>query len=428
MAQGRARHLLLPLLLGIVAALVVARMTLLTPAFTDYENEAEPAFDALRAGHLGGFLGALPAYGGSLILRAPFALAPTLWGGGTLAVFRAASLPCLAAAVAFGLVLWSGLAGPHRRATLGAWLALALVVANPVALPAFETGHPEELLGALLCAAAVVAGLRDRPLACGLLLGLALANKPWGLLAVVPAMIALRSGRPRALAVAGGVAAVVLAPMLLHGGPGVTSAHHVATSSGGIFQPWQLWWFTGHHGDVVHGVYGVKVGYRTGPVWITQIAHPLVVAMPLVVSVVFWALRGAGARRDALLLLALVFLLRCVLDPWDTTYYHLPMLMALVAHEAVVRRRAPVAALAVTAAVYGSIVVAGSLAPDVQAVLYLAWSLPLVAALAVRLLAPARFAALTAPLSGGLTRHLPALAELVRPAAPLGAGPTKIQL
>lgn len=412
MAHGRARHLL-PLLLGVVAALVVARLTLLTPAFSDYELEAEPAFDALRAGHVGGFLGALPAYGGSLILRAPFALAPTLWGGGSLAVFRAVSVPCLAAAVAFGMVLWSGLAGPHRRATLGAWLALALVVANPVALSTFETGHPEELLGAVLCAAAVIAGLRGRPVASGLLLGLALANKPWALLAVVPVMLALSAGRLRALAVAGGVAAVVLAPMLLHGGVAVTGA--AATDSSQIFQPWQLWWFTGHHGEVVHGLYGIKDDYRTGPGWIARVGHPLVVVVPLVGSIVFWRVRGAGARRDALLLLALVFLLRCVLDPWDVVYYHLPMLMALVAHEAVVRRRAPVATLAVSAAVYGSIVVAGSLSPDVQAALYLAWSLPLGTVLLARLLAPARFAAFTAPLSGGVRRHLPALAAMVQP-------------
>ena len=38
-------------------------------------------------------------------MRAPFAMLPDLWGGGELAVFRAAAVPCLVAGVALGLVL-----------------------------------------------------------------------------------------------------------------------------------------------------------------------------------------------------------------------------------------------------------------------------------------------------------------------------------
>src|SRR3954453_1569521 len=74
-------------------------------AFPDYAREAAPAYLALAHGHVGSFLSLSPAYGGSLILRAPAAMLPLLWGGGGLAVFRAAAVPCALAAVALGLVL-----------------------------------------------------------------------------------------------------------------------------------------------------------------------------------------------------------------------------------------------------------------------------------------------------------------------------------
>jgi len=67
-------------------------------AWSDYETEARPAFGALTHGHVLEFLRLAPAYGGSLVERAPFALLPGLWGGGELAVYRMVALPCLLAA------------------------------------------------------------------------------------------------------------------------------------------------------------------------------------------------------------------------------------------------------------------------------------------------------------------------------------------
>ena len=73
-------------------------------AWTDYETEVQPAFDALVHGHMLEFLRLAPTYGGSLVERAPFALLPGLWGGGELAVYRMVALPCLLAAAALGSV------------------------------------------------------------------------------------------------------------------------------------------------------------------------------------------------------------------------------------------------------------------------------------------------------------------------------------
>ena len=91
-----------------------------------------------------------------------------------------------------------------------------------------------------------------------------------------------------------------------------------------------------------------------------------------------------------MLLLALLFVLRCVLDPWNNDYYALPAIIALVAWEATSFDRPPVLALALTMATWATwewVVPAAT--PDVESLVYLAWSLPLVGLLGWRLYAPA---------------------------------------
>jgi hypothetical protein len=413
---ARPGTLLLAILVALGSLTLMAASTLLTVAFTDYEAEALPSVDALLSGDLGGFFAHLPAYGGSLILRAPAALLAHGAGGGDLAVYRALAAPCLLAGAIFGVLLWSRLTG--RASAVAAWIALAVVVANPVLLPALDTGHPEEYLGAILCAAGVIAALADRPVLTGLLLGAAGANKAWAILAVPPALLALQHGRARFLAVAGAVCAAVLAPAVLHGTQAVGSANDVAQQSGTIFQPWQWTWFLGDHGQLVQGLYGDKPGYRTAPGWLTSVGHLPVIAVPLALAAVTW-LRGAG-REQALLLLAFCFLLRCVIDPWDTAYYHLPFLMALAAHEVVARGRAPVATLLASLAVYGSTVVTRAWNVDLQAALYLLWSVPAVTGCALALFAPGRWAALTAGAAARAQTALPSLSRL------LGAQPMTV--
>jgi hypothetical protein len=99
---------------------------------------------------------------------------------------------------------------------------------------------------------------------------------------------------------------------------------------------------------------------------------------------------GTIRERDALLLLALVMLARCILDNWDVMYYLLPFVFALLAWE--IRgpaRRPPVLALSSTVLAWISFQWLPSHAsPDVQAAFFLAWSLPLAVGLAVALYAP----------------------------------------
>ena len=274
------------------ASAAMAWLALYGFAWNDYDNEARPAFDALVHGHAIEFLRLAPAYGGSLIERAPFALIPRLWGGGELAVYRMVALPCLLAAAVLGVWLVNRMR-TERRPTLARAVTLGVCVANPLTLRALELGHPEELLGACLCVAAVLLASRERPVWAGVLLGLAIANKEWALLAVGPVLLALPPRRRLpCLASAGAVASAVLAPLALVASGGfVASARGIAAPPSTIFQPWQVWWFFGHHGALVHGLRSGAPLARLvaiGPTWVRAITHPLILAVGLGLTGALW--------------------------------------------------------------------------------------------------------------------------------------------
>ncbi len=380
---ARARENLLVAVLGLGAAVTVGWLTLYGFAWNDYDTEAAPAYAALVAGHLNRFLTLAPAYGGSLVLRAPFAALPALWGGGALAVYRLAATPCLLASVAFGVWLVARMRATGRG-RLARSVALFLCVANPLTLPALEVGHPEELLGAVLCVVAVLLAMADRPLWAGVVLGLAIANKEWAVLAAGPVVLALQHRRPAALAAAGAVTGIVLAPLLLaHASGFAASVGAVATQTGSIFQPWQLWWFLGSHGHVVYGLFGaIKPGYRTPPGWLGPFPHLLIGALVVPLTAVRMRMRRPRADGDALLLLALLLLLRCALDPWNTSYYALPFLFALLVWETRARAEPPVLTLAASFAAWAVMQwLPNHASADLQALAFAALAVPAIALL-----------------------------------------------
>ena len=270
---------------AIIGLLVVSGLGLFAPAFPgttfgDWGTEARPAVDALIAGHVGHFLSLAPVYGGSLILRAPFVMVTKLWHGGQFAIYRASAAPCLAASGVLGV--W--LAAQMRRrgsSTLACGTVLLLCVANPITVSALSWGHPEELLGAVLGTGAVLCALNDRPNWAAILLGLAIANKAWAVLAVGPMVVALPRARIRSLLLAGAVAGTVLAPLLIvAGGAFVGQARAVGAAASPIFQPWQIWWFFGSHGPGVAGSAGaITSAFRTPPGWLGGIGHVLPIAL-----------------------------------------------------------------------------------------------------------------------------------------------------
>jgi hypothetical protein len=362
---------------------------MLTPAFSDYELEAEPSLRALREGDVDGFLTLAPVYGGSLIIRSPFALLPNLWGGGDLALFRSMAIPCLLAAAILAVFLWRR--GRELGQSAGAcWIALLILTANPVTLRGLEIGHPEELLGGVLCVAAALAAAARRPLLAGVLLGFAVANKPWAVMAVVPLLAILPDRRPRMLAAAGATGLLVMLPLLL-GGNAVDTTTVIAREAGTIFQPWQIWWFLGDHGETVMGIYGPVRDHRSSPDWLAGQARPLVVLIVVAVSL---ALLPRVRRRgwpEGLLLLAFALQLRCLVDTWNISYYSVPFLIALVTWELHAFRRPPLLSLAATFLAWITMIWLPKYAhPDVQAFAYLVWSVPLTVVLGVRLIWPER--------------------------------------
>jgi hypothetical protein len=369
--------------------LVAAWLGLKGFAWSDYESESRPAFDALVHGHVLGFLRLAPAYGGSLVLRAPFALLPSLWGGGSLAVYRMVALPCLLALGALGV--WLAVQMRSRgQDRLAASVALALCVVNPVAVYALEFGHPEDLLCTALSIAAVACACGNRPVWSGALVGLALATKAWGLIALAPVLVALPAHRPRAAVAAALCAALVLAPLALaRPGDRLGSSGAAAAQTGTLFQPWQAWWWLGSSSKVVRSTSGqVRAGYRAAPAWVSRIAHPLIVLLAIPLSLL-WLRRRSSEPWDALGLLALLLLARCVLDPWDNVYYALPFLLALTAWEALARRRPPLLGLLATMMVPLTFnLVPSYLSPDGQSAFFLAWVLPLAAVLALAVYRP----------------------------------------
>jgi hypothetical protein len=356
--------------------------------WNDYETEVAPAYGALTAGHVWQFLTLAPGYGGSLELRAPFAFLPGLWGGGAIAVYQAVSIPCLIAAALLAVWLVARMrALGHSR--LARATALGLCVVNPVTLYALQYGHAEELLGAVLCVAAVLSAQRGHANWSGILLGLAIVNKQWALLAIGPVLVALPAHRWRAIAVAGTIAVCFYLPLLLpayigHGSPSGTAA--IANSSTTIFQPWQLWWFLGSHGHVVRGTFGVlKVGYRTPPAWLQNLPHPLIIASSVPVTL----LAARRGRREAMLLLAFLFAIRFALDSWDTVYYPLPFIFALLAWETLRRQRPPILSLTASVVVWLVFIVAPEhLSADAQSGAFLIVAVPTLIALGTALFAP----------------------------------------
>lgn len=363
-------------------------------AWSDYDNEAAGAYGALIDGDVGGFFSRVPAYGGSLVLRAPFAAAVAALGGGELAVYRAVSIPGLLAVAVLGVVLVRRM-GERGRSTGARALVLALCVVNPITIRALEIGHPEELLCAALAIGAVLAAIDGRAALSAVLLGLAIATKSWAVLAIGPVLLALPARRMLVLTGAGAVTLAVLAPIVLLGSEGATTLVKGASTTGHIFVPWQLFWFLGETGHVVIGGDGMPkpAGYRVPPGWLSPLTHPLIALLVVPLSLC-WARVHRGLPRfggeQVLLLLALLLLLRCVLDPWNVFYYELPFLLALLAWEALCRpARPPVLALAASAVVWLTFEKAPAwLSPDMQCVLFLAWALPLAAWLARMALRP----------------------------------------
>jgi hypothetical protein len=308
--------------------------------------DAEAAVTALSHGHVSDYLSA-PAMMGPLgtAIQAPFvALAST-----PLSQYQWACIPCLLAAAALGLYL-AEIARRRGAGLAGRLLVAVLPLLNPLTICAIQAGHPEEVLTAALAVGAVVVAARGHGLGAGLLLGLAIASKQWAAIAVLPALLVLPQGKLRCGAIALGLTAVLYLPGLIADPSAFNQVQSSAASAGGVASIWNIW-YPFANVDAVHLGGGLTGYVHRMPSGIGPLTHPLIVLAAILLPIGVCLRRGRFQLRgeEALALLALLVVIRCVLDPNDNIYYHLPLIPALVAWDALSHDRLPLRGLAAAA-------------------------------------------------------------------------------
>ena len=388
--------------LPVIAAAMLAAALVLAFGSTDpfwngdFIDEAWPAYVAFERDGMSGLLGATPAYSGFItIVGAPATLiVDAIWGGvnpaaeSIAAVFRLTALPGIVLLAVLGAVLGSE---ARRRGASPAVVVLvvALSAGSPIAYQALLYGHPEDLIAAAGSVLAVLAARDGRTALAGVLLAAAIATKQWAVLAVLPAMLAAPRGALKIGLIAGAGAAAVLVPLMFNAPEG---NHAPLLTSGSLFHPHAVWWPLGIPAPADFTAAGH--GELTAPAWLPPIPHPLIVLLALPLAALWWR-RADRDKDDALALLALLFLERCALDPWNLVYYHLPLVLALVAWEVRSGRRVPVLALATTLAVWLSFVTYDARTGYGPFLVYFAWALPLALYLGWTLYRPRAAARLT---------------------------------
>lgn len=362
-------------LVAVAAVAGLYHAALVQVIWVDFFTESASAVGRLMAGDLHGFLALAPAYGGSLVLGAPALALGGALGGLDLA-YRLDALGCIGAVAALALAL----AARQRRGgrpALGRWMLIVLLVASPAASWALKEGHPEELLAAAACIGGMVLVLRGRITSGAILLGLAVAFKQWAILALPLAFVSVPGHRLRLSLLAAGSAMLLWAPLLLGGGNRFVAASRGLAHAPYIFHTEQIWWTL--HLDYLRPL-GGPTATRFGPAPIALVAnysHPLIAVVAVLLAVAWWARRRQVQPADALLMLALVMLLRCLLDPWNVLYYQLPFLVALGAWEAVGGRRFPLFTLAASLLVWtGFRPVNVASSSNITNLFYVTWTVP----------------------------------------------------
>jgi hypothetical protein len=402
------RTLALGIALAVLAAALVA---LWSPSGMDYLapscvnsvcDDAGPSIDALSHGDLREFFAEQPPMGSfSLLLRTPPAVVSNLADGNDLVVYRSGVFICVLAAGLLAVFLAMSMIRRGRPWTIWALVAAAIVV-NPLTYQAAYWGHPEEVLAAALTVGALIASGRRRWLLGGLMLGAALATKQWAALAVVPALIAAPAGtRVRLALTASALAAALTVPMLAADPDRFQAAQEMVSSASSYTNTvtaTNLWWpFASKSTDEGIDGFGqtTTITQYSLPDDVGRVLHLGVIAVALALSLLYARRRGRGNPDDVLQLVALLFLLRCVLDPLTFSYHHVPFLIALISFEAL-RRPVPVlSAVAIGALLLMKEVVVPLGEPVLINAFYLAWTIPLAGAMALSLFAPRRYEALS---------------------------------
>jgi hypothetical protein len=337
----------------------------------DYPVEAGPVIDSLIHGRLGDFLGGRALMGPlSLVLRAPFAAVSLITGGGGQvdqydAAYRFGVFPCALFGGALGFTLFA-IAERLGRSPLVKYGALILCTINPLTVKALTYGHPEEIVGGALLVAAMLAAIYERALMASILLAAAIATKQWAILGIPAVLIVLPWEKVRRpLVVLAALGLLVLIPTVA-ADPGsfVRAYSHLLDVRTGNTLPTSVWWpFTPTIGDplgIVHHTPGL-IGLG---------AHPLIIALSVALPLALRKQVSRDVLTRGLPLLALVLLIRCMFDPVDNSYYHLPFYLALIGADVVAGSLAPT----LVAAGLFVLIIDLPTHPAAQAWIYIIWA------------------------------------------------------
>jgi DNA-binding XRE family transcriptional regulator len=326
-------------------AMLAAWLTTFAGPSADWKIDAQPAVEALAHGRVGEYLNADALMGPfATLLQAPFV---ALSGTSGEAAYPWAVFPCLLVAGFVGLYL-ARIASRRGAGRLTQALIAALVLLNPLTFEAIENGHPEEVLTAALAVAAVAAAAEHRARRTALLLGLAVASKQWAVIAILPALLALPTGRLRTGALAAAVAVVLFLPAVVASPSSFFGVQTQVAGTGQVVTPWSVWYPAATTQTETYVVDGERLvaEVENAPSLADPLSHPLIVLLALAVPLAVVLRRGAPlVASDAFALFALLALLRCVLDPVDNLYYHEPLLLALIGWDAFTSKGLPLRAL-----------------------------------------------------------------------------------
>jgi hypothetical protein len=342
-------------LLTLAAPALAVVIALRAQGLGDYPTDAGPALTAIAHGSLSGFFAHQPAMGPlSLWLRAPAVMLAAALHDGVIGSYRWGCLVCVLAVAA--VAVWMARIAARRGAGPAAiLLIIAICLLNPLVGDAIYWGHPEELLTASLAVAALLAACDGRPLLTGVLAGLAVAGKQWAILVLVPALLIIERRRIRAVTAALVASAGMWLPMLVaNAGAFMHAVRYIASPQPVVtFFTW-LYPFSPAATVRVANIFGDARRFEAHRVvGLEAAARPLITLLGVAIPVIVWWRRGrrAGAA-EILTAAAIVFVLRCALDPGSAGYYHFPLLLILLALDVEAGRRLPVAALAGCAAAF----------------------------------------------------------------------------
>jgi hypothetical protein len=312
----------------------------------DWKIDAQPAVEALAHGRVGDYLSADALMGPfATLVQAPFV---ALSGTSGEAAYPWAVFPCLLIAGWVGLYL-ARIAARRGAGGLTQVLIAALFLLNPLTFEAIRNGHSEEILTAALAVGAVAAAAEGRTRRTAVLLGLAIASKQWAVIAILPALMALPAARFRTGVLAAVVAGALFLPAVVASPSSFFGVQAQVAGTGQVVTPWSVWYTAASSETEVYMVDGERLvaEVENAPSIADPLSHPLILLLAFAVPLAVAWRRGLPlGASDAFALLALVALLRCVLDPVDNLYYHEPLLLALIGWDAFTSRGLPLRSLA----------------------------------------------------------------------------------